>query len=91
MQLERIEDGFQIDADALGTLLGVPTEDVSRLMREGRITSLCEEGQAEDHGRHRISFRYSDILVQLTVDDAGQVLLRTQTSAAPRPVTRSSA
>ena len=90
MQLERIEDGFQIDADSLATLLGVPTEDVSRLMREGRITSLCEEGQAEDRGRHRISFRYSDILVQLTVDDAGQVLLRTQTSVAPRPGTHGS-
>ena len=90
MQLERIEDGFQIDADALATLLGVPTDDVQRLMREGRITSRCEKGQAEDRGRHRISFRYSDILVQLIVDETGQVLLRTQTSVAPRPGSRGS-
>jgi len=88
MQLERIEDGFQIDAVALGPLLGVPAEDVPRLMREGRITSLFEEGQGEDRGRHRITFRYGTTRVRLTVNDAGEVLLRTRTSVAPRPGTR---
>ena len=42
MQLKRTEHGFQIDAVALGPLLGVPAEDVQRLMREGRIASLYE-------------------------------------------------
>lgn len=85
MQLERTENGFQIDADALGPLLGVPAPDVQRLMREGRITSLCEEGQGEDSGRHRITFRHGASRVRLTVNDAGEVLLRTRTTVAPHP------
>lgn len=85
MQLERTENGFQIDAVALGPLLGVPAQDVQRLMREGRITSLCEEGQDEDSGRHRITFRHGASRVRMTVNDEGEVLLRTRTTVAPHP------
>ncbi|HRO10945.1 DUF6522 family protein [Amaricoccus sp.] len=87
MRLERTENGFQIDAVALGPLLGVPADDVQRLMREGRIASLCEEGRGEDEGRHRITFRHGAIRVRLTVNDAGGVLLRTRARVAPRPGT----
>lgn len=84
MRLERTEDGFQIDAVALAPLLGLPAEDVQRLMREGRIATLCEEGQGEDSGRHRLTFRHGSTRVRLTVNDAGDVLLRTRTTVAPR-------
>lgn len=85
MRLERTESGFQVDALALGPLLGVPAEDVQRLMREGRIASLCEDGQGEDGGRHRITIRYGANRVRLTVNDAGEVLLRTRATVAPHP------
>jgi regulator of cell morphogenesis and NO signaling len=84
MRLKRTEDGFQIDAVALAPLLGVATEDVQRLMREGRIAALCEEGQGEDSGRHRLTFRHGSTRVRLTVNDAGDVLLSTRTTVAPR-------
>lgn len=84
MQLERTENGFQIDAAALGPLLGVPADDLHRLMREGRIMSLCEAGQGADSGRHRITFRHGATRVRLTVNDTGEVLLRTRTTVAPR-------
>lgn len=83
MQLERTENGFQIDAMTLALLLGVAAENVQCLMREGKITSLCEAGQDEDQGRHRITFRHGGIRVRLTVNDAGEVLLRTRTRVAP--------
>ncbi len=91
MQLERTENGFQIDAAALAPLLGVPAEDVQRLMREGRIASLHEEGCGEDSGRHRITFRHGSTRVRLTVNDAGDVLMRTRTTVAPRPGMRARA
>lgn len=85
MRLERTDTGFQIDAIDLGPLLGVPPADLPRLMREGRITSLSEEGRDEDAGRHRITFRYAATRVRVTVDETGEVLLRTRTTIAPRP------
>ncbi|MGB8624184.1 MAG: DUF6522 family protein [Paracoccaceae bacterium] len=85
MRLEPTEDGFQVDATELGPLLGVAQEDVQRLMREGRITSLSEEGQDEDEGRHRITFRCGSTRVRLTVNTQGEVLLRSRTTVAPRP------
>lgn len=88
MHLERTETGFQIDAADLAPLLGVPSSDVQRLMREGRVANLCEEGQGADHGRHWITFRYGSTRVRLTVDDAGDVLLRTRTTVAQHLATR---
>jgi regulator of cell morphogenesis and NO signaling len=88
MRLERTEDGFQIDAVALAPMIGVAAEDVQRLMREGRIAALCEEGQGEDSGRHRLTFRHGSTRVRLTVNDSGDVLLRTRTTVAPRLGTR---
>lgn len=85
MRLERTDTGFQIDAADLGPLLGVAAADVPRLMREGRITSLSEEGRDEDAGRHRITFRHGATRVRFTVDETGEVLLRTRTTIAPRP------
>jgi hypothetical protein len=84
MRLERTDSGFQIDAADLGPLLGLEPADVPRLMREGRITSLSEEGRDEDAGRHRITFRHGATRVRLTVDDSGEVLLRTRTHVTPR-------
>lgn len=85
MLLEPTETGFQIDAVDLGSLLGVPPGDVQRLMREGRINSLSEKGEGEDAGRHRITFRHDATLVQLTVNNAGEVLLHSRTTVAPMP------
>lgn len=83
MRLERIDNGFQIDATALGPLLGVPAEDVQHLMREGRIAGLHEAGRGADHGRHRVTFRHGATRVRLIVNDAGDVVLRTRTIVAP--------
>jgi len=87
MRLEPTETGFQIDAGDLAPLLGLAQENVQRLMREGKINSLSEEGQEEDEGRHRITFRYGSTRVRLTVNKQGEVLLRTRASVAPRHAT----
>jgi hypothetical protein len=81
MKLERTKTGFQIDAAALGPLLGVPVAEVQRLMRDGRIVSICEEGRDEHAGRHRITFRHGETRLRLIVNDAGEVLLQMRTPA----------
>ncbi|SDY91531.1 DUF6522 family protein [Citreimonas salinaria] len=88
MQLERTENGFQIDAVILAPLLGVAPEEVQRLIREGQISTLCEEGRDEDEGRHRLTFRHRATRVRLTVTDTGEVLSRTRTTVAPHPDAR---
>tara|TARA_R110002124_G_scaffold213490_1_gene379566 strand:- start:345 stop:641 length:297 start_codon:yes stop_codon:yes gene_type:complete len=87
MRLEPTEGGFQIDAADLAGLLGLGEEDVQRLMREGQINSLSEEGQGEDEGRHRITFRHGSTRVRLTVNTQGEVLLQSRTRTAPHPGT----
>lgn len=85
MRLERIGNGFQVDAAFLGPLLGVPARDVQQLMREGRITSLCEKGQGSDSGRYRLTFRHGTTRLRLTVSDQGEVLTRTRTTGPDNP------
>ena len=85
MRLERTKRGFQIDAADLGPLLGISPADTQRLMRAGRITSLHEAGEGEDAGRHRITFRHGATRVRFTVDESGEVLLRTRSTVAPKP------
>ncbi|AVX06037.1 hypothetical protein MXMO3_03534 (plasmid) [Maritalea myrionectae] len=74
MRLTRDRDGFQINATDLGWLLNVPPEQVQRLMRENKITSMCETGVGPDTDRHRVTFRHGLALVQLTIDESGEVL-----------------
>ncbi|WEX08591.1 DUF6522 family protein [Chelativorans sp. AA-79] len=76
MLLERNEDGFCIDAALLGDLLNVPAHRVQTLMCENEITSICEHGEGEHRGLHRLTFFYKGRRVRLDVNDAGQVLRR---------------
>ena len=85
MRLEPTEGGFQIEAADLAGLLELSEQGVQRLMREGQISSLSEEGQGEDAGRHRITFRHGTTRVRLTVNREGEVLLRTRTRFLPHP------
>jgi hypothetical protein len=79
MYLEPTKDGFQIDAADLAPLLGLAPQDLQRLMRNGEITSLYEQGRDEDAGRHRVTFRHCATHVCLTLNTQGEVLEQTGT------------
>jgi hypothetical protein len=74
MKLERQGETFTVDASVLGELLDVPASDVQSLMRENKITCLCEHGEAEHAGRHRLTFFYKGRRGQLIVDESGRLL-----------------
>lgn len=76
MQLERDGEGFCIDAGFLGDLFDMPAGGVQDLLRNGRITSLCERGEGDDAGRFRLTFTGENRQVKLETDVAGKVLRR---------------
>ena len=45
-------------------------------MRQGQITSRCEQGMDKDAGRWRLSFFHRNRALRLTVDEEGRILSR---------------
>lgn len=86
MQIEMTDEGPIVPAAELGRLLGIDPAELQRLMREGKVTSIHEQGVDEDAGRFRMTFRYRDRVVRITCTDDGQVISRTAISA-PDPAT----
>ena len=86
--LDRDDDGFSIDAGLLATLLGVAPSEVQGLMRAGAITSICERGEGEHDGLHRLTFFYRGRRVRLEVDGAGRGLRRSKVDLGDRPPPR---
>ena len=67
---------FCVDAAVIGKGLGLEPSLVQARMREGKITSLCEHGLAEDAGRYRLTFFYESRRFRLLVDEEGNVIRR---------------
>lgn len=69
-------DGFTVDAALLARLLDVPASEVQALMREGRITSLCEKGVEEHADQFRLTFFHGNRRACVRVDPSGRILTR---------------
>jgi hypothetical protein len=74
--IEFSDDTFVVDASLIGELLHVPAASVPILMREGRITSVCERGTGEDEGEFRLTFFYLNRRARLITDLTGCLLRR---------------
>ncbi len=86
MRLERDREGFSIDAMLLGELLDVPPSDIQALMRDNKITSLCERGEEEDAGQYRLTFFYKGRHARLSIDESGQIIRRSIVDLGDRAV-----
>ena len=82
MRLEIAAGGVTVEAEDLAPLLGLTAAEVPRLMREGRITGLVEEGRDSDAGRTRVTFRYKAIRLRFTLDAAGRILSQSRVDGA---------
>ena len=89
-KVERDRDDFFLDASLVGELLDVQASDVSALMQNGRITSVCETGADADRGTFRLNLFYLGRHARLRVDSAGHILHRSiiDFGEAPRPQRR---
>jgi len=84
------EDGaVAIDATLIAQGLAIDPSLVQERMREGKITSLCERGTAEDEGRWRLTFFSESRLFRLVVDSRGAVIQRSAIDFAGLPVPNS--
>lgn len=81
------EDGtFVVDASLISQLLRIPPSRVPELMREGKITSICERGLDEHAGEFRLTFFYGNRRARLGADSAGRILRRSAIDLGDRPV-----
>ena len=71
------EDGaIQVDATIVATGLGLMPARFMELLREGKITSLCEKGIDADSGRYRLTFFSGSRRFRLVVDECGVIVQR---------------
>jgi hypothetical protein len=77
MAIVEFEEGtLRIDAAVIRQGLNVEPSLVQILMREGKITALCERGVDEDAGRYRMTFFHENRRFRLVVDEEGNALQR---------------
>jgi hypothetical protein len=74
--IELGEGTVQVDATLIATGLALDPAVLKQRMRQGLITSLCEQGVDEDAGRYRLTFFSSNRRFRIIVDDCGRVLHR---------------
>lgn len=76
VMIEFEEGAIQVEAKIVAEGLGIAPSLVQERMREGKITSLCERGIDEDHGRYRLTFFSESRRFRLVVDETGNVVQR---------------
>lgn len=84
MKLDVKDAGITVGADELAPLFDLTAEDFRERMRDGRIATLSESGEAEDAGRIRVSFQDDRWKVQLICTSDGTVLQRLRIPRAAR-------
>ncbi len=79
-RVEIEECGVNIDASIIAEGLAIEPARVQPLMREGRLTSVCEHGRDRDAGRYRLTFFLDKQRFRLVTDGAGNILERSTTA-----------
>lgn len=85
-KVEFIQGSFHVDAAVIGESLGIEPALVQARMREGKITSTCEQGADEDAGYYRLTFFYENRRFRFIVDEGGDVLRRSVINFGDRPL-----
>lgn len=82
--IEFEQGAFTVDANVIAAALGIESEHVQPLMRDGKITSVCERGVGEDVGRYRLTFLHAKRAYHLIVDEEGHVIERSTHDVSAR-------
>jgi hypothetical protein len=84
--IEFSDNTFLVDAVLIGELLHLPPSRVPALMREGKITSVCERGVDEHEGEFRLTFFYRNRRARLGTDPTGRVLRKSVIDFGDQPI-----
>jgi hypothetical protein len=83
----QIEDrAIVVDAEVIGSSLGICENLVQPLMREGKITTLSERGIDDDAGTWRLTFFYDSRRARLIVSEHGHILRRSRIDFGDRAI-----
>ena len=85
-KIELQNGAVEIDASVVAQGLGLEPSVVRTLMREGKITCLCERGVDEDAGRYRLTFFYTSRRLRILVDETGNIIQHTLIDFGDRPL-----
>jgi hypothetical protein len=72
----------EVDASLIAEGLLLAPSLVLPLLRDGHIVSRFERGEGDDAGRYRLTFLHDRRRLQFVVDEAGEVLARSETVLA---------
>jgi hypothetical protein len=67
-------DNFCVDAEVIASGLHLNVSGIQSMMKSGEITSICERGEGEDAGRHRLTFRHGSARLRVVADISGRVI-----------------
>ena len=85
-KIEIQKGAVEIDASVVAHGLGLEPSVVQTLMREGKITSLCERGVDEDAECYRLTFFYMGRRLRIIVDETGNIIQRSLIDFGDRPL-----
>lgn len=83
------ESSFSVNAKLVGKSLGVEAPLVQALIRERKITSVCERGVDEDAGTYRLTFFYGRRRLRLIVGETGNIIRHSTIDFGDHPIVAS--
>ena len=83
------ESSISVDAKLIGKSLGVEVSLVQALIRERKITSICERGVDQDAGTYRLTFFHGGRRLRLIVDEAGNIIRNSTIDFGDHPIAAS--
>jgi hypothetical protein len=83
------EGSISVDAKLIGKSLGVEVPLVQALIREMKITSICERGVDQDAGTYRLTFFHGSRRLRLIVGEAGNIIRHSTIDFGDHPIAAS--
>lgn len=75
-----------VDADLLASFLNLSVTSLREAMNAGSVANVVEQGEGEDAGRTRLTFRYSDQQFSVMLEPDGQLYETAPPAPEVRPV-----
>lgn len=66
--------GFSVDAGVIASGLNLEVSAIQSMMKAGQITCICERGEGDDTGRHRLTFCHGSVRFRMVADASGRVI-----------------
>jgi hypothetical protein len=78
------QGGVRVDAEVIAAGFAIDPALVHALLREGKITSLCECGIDQDSGLYRLTFFHQNRRLRVVTDAAGNIIERSVSNRRER-------